>query len=92
MIPVEKQLQLFLWFASSRENYIRIADRFGMHPTTGMKCVDRVVKAVIENLLPKVLRWPSVEEQTEIKRGFSEKGLENIIGAIDGTHIRIKGP
>ena len=63
MVPVEKQVQLCLWFCASRENYIRIGDRFGMHQSTAMKCVDRVVKAILENLLPNVICWPSVADQ-----------------------------
>ena len=62
MIPIEKQLLLFLWFAATQENYIRLEDRFGMGQTTAMKCVDRVSLAIIQNLMPVLLKWPNAQE------------------------------
>lgn len=91
MVPAQKQLLIFLWFAATQENYIRLGDRFWVGQTTAIKCVERVLSAIIENLLPKVLKWPTVQE-SHVMAGFSGKGLPKVIGAIDGTHISIKAP
>lgn len=92
MVPVEKQLLLFLWFAATQENYIRLGDRFGVGQTTAIKCVDRVSLAIIQNVMPKVLKWPNLQEARKIMQGFSVRGLRKVIGAIDGSHISIKAP
>ena len=92
MVPVEKQLMLYLWFISTKENYIRIADRFGMAQSTAMKCVERVVSSILDHLLPMYLAWPSGQERKKIMDSFSSKGLQKVIGAIDGSHIPIKAP
>ena len=83
---------LYLWFISTKVNYIRIADRFGMAQSTEMKCVERVVSSILEHLLPMYLAWPSGQERKKIMDSFSSKGLQKVIGAIDGSHIPIKTP
>ena len=90
--PTQKQLLLFLWFAATQENYIRLADRFGVGQTTAIKCVERVSLAIIEDVMPKVLRWPNAKEAKVIMEGFGVRGLPKVIGAIDGSHLSIKAP
>ena len=68
MVPTQKQLLLFLWFAATQENYIRLADRFGVGQTTAIKCVERVSLAIIEDVMPKVLRWPNAKEAKVIMK------------------------
>ena len=92
MVPTQKQLLLFLWFAATQENYIRLADRFGVGQTTAIKCVERVSLAIIEDVMPKVLRWPNAKEAKVIMEGFGVRGLPKVIGAIDGSHLSIKAP
>ena len=92
MVPVQKQLLLFLWDSASRENFERLADRFGVHQVTAIRVAEKVITAIIENLLPEVIKWPTAREQEDVKKGFNIRGLKKVIGAIDGTHIKIKAP
>ena len=76
MVPVEKQLVLYLWFIATKENYIRIADRFGMAQSTAMKCVERVVSSILDHLLPMYLAWPSGQEINKLWIAFHRKGCK----------------
>ena len=65
----------------TRELYhiIRLGDRYGVGQTTSKKCVDRVSLAVIQDLMPVVLKWPSAQETKYITQGFSVRGLGKVI-------------
>lgn len=39
-----------------------------------------------------VLKWPTLQDSKKFMAGFGVKGLQKVIGAIDGTHISIKAP
>lgn len=39
-----------------------------------------------------VITWSNEEEKQETKNFFQQKGFYNVIGAIDGFHIRIDKP
>jgi len=47
---------------------------------------------VISHTAGTVITWPNDEERQEIKNFFQMKGFSNVIGAIDGSHIRIDKP
>ncbi|XP_043276044.1 putative nuclease HARBI1 [Venturia canescens] len=45
------------------------------------------------DLAPLVIKWPTGEEVEEVWAGFeASSGFPKVIGAIDGTHIRIPAP
>ena len=51
----------------------------------------RITDAVIEQML-ELISWPTGSRVKEVIGGFKEyKGMDNVIGAIDGTHIPIIG-
>ena len=42
--------------------------------------------------MPIVIKWPTGARVNEVAQGFKEfAGIENVIGAIDGSHIPILG-
>ena len=54
MTPIEKQLMIFLWFASTKDCTVRQADRFGCAQSTLIRCISKVMNAINRQLLPKV--------------------------------------
>lgn len=46
----------------------------------------------LSNLSPKFIKWPSDEEKLVIATEFAKNDFLNVIGAIDGCHIRIDKP
>lgn len=57
-----------------------------------MRAVRRVTQALFA-IAHQFIRWPSNDEAQTIIRKFKETSrFPNVIGAIDGTHIRIEAP
>ncbi|KAL2642675.1 hypothetical protein R1flu_010262 [Riccia fluitans] len=51
------------------------------------------VEAIIAELGPEYLKWPSTSEMIKVSNGFQlRSGLPNVQGAVDGTFIRIRAP
>ena len=91
--PLEHRVLVLLWFMASLDKYSSIADRFGMSESTACIAVHTLLGFVHENLLRKIIVWPSAPEQQEIKSIYSEvKQFPGVIGFIDGTHIQITQP
>lgn len=42
--------------------------------------------------MPQIIKWPERGLYRAIARAFAEKGFPDTIGAIDGSHIKIKAP
>ncbi|XP_066932339.1 putative nuclease HARBI1 [Clytia hemisphaerica] len=91
MTAFKDQLLMFLWYAATQDNFIRLADRFGVCTTTATLSVDRIGKAIINNL-KHLIKWPSRNEAKETMLAFSKNGLTKKIGSVDGSHIPIKKP
>lgn len=69
-----------------------VGDRFNMAKSTLWYCFERVVIS-LNVIAPQVIEWPSKEQIPFVKEHFRKiAGLENVIGAIDGTYIPIKAP
>ena len=63
---------------------------FGIGSSTGHKYVKQVIRALCA-IGKRHIYWPhTIEQYSEIIVGFeSHRGMPNVIGAIDGTHVAI---
>lgn len=69
-----------------------ICDRFNVGRATALRAVRRVTRALFK-VAHQFISWPSNEQAQTIMRKFKEnRRFPNVIGAIDGTHIRIEAP
>lgn len=92
-IPIDKQLLMTLWYLSGKETLNRVADRFNVTESSVVRCRDRVFKVFCDHLKSKFIQWPEGYEQNKTIDGFYQKSsFPSVIGAIDGTHIKIKAP
>lgn len=83
---------IFLWYAGHEAaSYRDVADRFCISLSTLRKVIERMTY-FLSNLSPQIITWPNYLEQQHIKQQFSTNGFENVIGAIDGSHVRIDKP
>lgn len=92
-IPIFKQLLIMLWYVSSQETLNRIADRFNVAEASVVRCRDRLFQVFLNYLKAKFITWPIGVQRENVIDGFARKAnFQNVIGAIDGTHIKIKAP
>ena len=92
-VPLEKDLLMHLWYMGSLETVRSIADRFDVSESTFVSHNRRMIDAFCEHLLGRFIKWPCEQQYCEISNVFlDKKGFPSIIGALDGTHIKIKAP
>ncbi|CAG2202153.1 HARBI1 [Mytilus edulis] len=77
--------------ALSVEQQVMIALRFH-NKSTVSRVIDRVTDSLVA-MKDDFISWPDNQRKNVIRAGFYEKaGFPNVVGCIDGTHIRITGP
>ncbi|XP_072751058.1 uncharacterized protein [Anoplolepis gracilipes] len=91
-ISAEKQLLITLWFMATPDSYRSICVKFGVGKATAWRAVKRVTYA-LHCLAPRFLKWPRGEEATRVIEEFQRaKNFPGVIGAIDGSFIKIRAP
>ncbi|XP_029171712.1 protein ALP1-like [Nylanderia fulva] len=89
-LSVEKQIAVALYKLASTAEYRVIGNTMGIHKSTVKKCVYKVVKAINQIMLQNYIYMPHEKEAKFIAQNFEEKcGIPQIIGSIDGTHIKL---
>ncbi|KAH7951591.1 hypothetical protein HPB52_010452 [Rhipicephalus sanguineus] len=83
----------FLWYAGNKATFRSVAQLFGMSESTLHEVVDRVAD-FLEAVAPKYLKMPLTEEEKQQTSVCFEAiaGFPNVLGAMDGTHIRTRCP
>lgn len=83
---------IFLWFAGHATASFRdVADRFDI-TISSLFYVIRRMTYFLSNLAENVIKWPTAEEKIEIEQYFHNNNFPGVIGAIDGSHIKIDKP
>jgi hypothetical protein len=91
-ITSTKALLLTIWYLSNTETFRQVSDRFDVFLSSAHRCLLRVLKFFL-SLRIEYIKWPTMNEYREISVGFRMKqGIDGIIGAIDGCHVRIRRP
>lgn len=63
-----------------------------MAKSTLSKAFIRII-SVLNKISSRFIRWPTQDEMVEIENGFERMlGMKNVIGAIDGTYVKIDAP
>src|SRR6266536_1315587 len=85
--PVELQLAVFLRRLGSKEDVFSVCSRYGIAEGTVLLYCKRIMKAIISHKAEYV-KWPTGQDRKFVHDGFEAiGGIEDIIGAIDGTHF-----
>ena len=85
--PVELQLAIFLQKIGSKDEIFGICSRYGISEGTVYLYCKRVMIAIL-SLKHELIIWPTGELRKMVHLGFNKiGGFNNVIGAIDGTHI-----
>ncbi|XP_054720681.1 putative nuclease HARBI1 [Uloborus diversus] len=69
------------------DEYIRLSQK------SVSRCIHDVSSAISSEVMPRQIRFPSTEEQEQIKRRvYLKHNFPGVIGTIDCTHVRIVAP
>ncbi|XP_011871036.1 PREDICTED: putative nuclease HARBI1 [Vollenhovia emeryi] len=106
-ISAEKQLLIALWFMATPDSYTyrllqffifyfvvycrSICVKFGVGKATAFRSVRRVTYA-LHCIAPRFIQWPVEVADNVIDQFARVSGFPGVIGAIDGTHIKIRAP
>ncbi|XP_018359987.1 PREDICTED: putative nuclease HARBI1 [Trachymyrmex cornetzi] len=91
-VSAEKQLLVATWFMSTPDSYRSVSTKFGIGKATAFRALRRVTYA-LHCIAPQFIQWPKGAVATKVMREFEQVcGFPNVIGAIDGTHIKIRAP
>ncbi|XP_028047037.1 putative nuclease HARBI1 [Monomorium pharaonis] len=92
-ISAEKHIISFLWYVGHESaGYRDVADRFGITISALHNVISRVTNFLM-SIAPNVIRFPTLQERELTKQFYlQQKRFPGIIGAIDGSHIRIDKP
>ncbi|KAK5648074.1 hypothetical protein RI129_002966 [Pyrocoelia pectoralis] len=91
-ISAEKAFLIALWYLSNDETFREVSDRFNVTLSSVHRSLNRVLQFLL-SLKTVVIRWPTDKEMSVITEAFRlKKGIENVIGCIDGSHIEISKP
>ncbi|XP_056003022.1 putative nuclease HARBI1 [Ostrea edulis] len=87
------QVEMALRYYATGNNMKTIGDTLGFHKSSVSRSIQDVSQALTD-LASRFIKWPSTEgEKSNIKKGFyAIAKFPGVIGAIDGTHVRIMGP
>lgn len=90
-VDPEKSLLMTLWYLGNSETFKDISSRFLVTKSTAHKTVNYVVKFLVE-IAEEYINWPNSAECEIIATDFQEKGFHGVMGAIDGSFIKISKP
>ncbi|XP_018367010.1 PREDICTED: putative nuclease HARBI1 [Trachymyrmex cornetzi] len=92
--PIEAKLcfLVFLWHLANTEPLRTISDRFDISISSVFRVICRVTAWILTKL-DDVIKWPEGQYAAYVCQEFyAKRGIPNVIGTIDCTHIKIEKP
>ncbi|XP_061170415.1 putative nuclease HARBI1 [Saccostrea echinata] len=91
-LSVQNQVMITLRYLASGSFLQVVGDTLGFDKSTVSRTVKRVTEALVARA-DTFIKWPDATAKSTIKTGFYRMaGFPNVIGCIDGTHVRIQAP
>ncbi|KAF2893363.1 hypothetical protein ILUMI_12810 [Ignelater luminosus] len=91
-ISAKKLFLLVIWYLSNQESFREVADRFNVTFSSAHRYLKRILKFLL-SIKSSVIKWSNDEEREAIIEGFRrKKGIDHVIGVIDGSDIEIPKP
>lgn len=91
-IGAKKELYIFLWYLANTNTFREISNLFGISKSAAWYTIRRVSEWLI-TIGHNYIKWPSIEQMENVALKFEAlKGISNVIGAIDCSHIKLKAP
>ena len=91
-VPREMKKVIFLWHMANQNSFREISDKFNISQSTAHNIISLMLSRICR-LAAKFIRWPSPCEKIASMVAFRNiMKRDDIIGAIDGCHIRKQRP
>ncbi|KAK0142954.1 putative nuclease HARBI1 [Merluccius polli] len=91
-IPLKQKVSLFLWYLANQNSFRELSDKFDVAQSSAHRCVVEVLQTLC-TMVPTFINWFTECEKLSVSAAFRAMcGIENIIGAIDGCHIKLQRP
>ena len=91
-LPVPQKALMFLWYMANQNSYREISDKFNVSQSTAHTAILQVL-TIMSGIVPHFVSWPRGCEKRMSSAAFQRtSGLDGVIGAIDGCHIRVQRP
>ena len=91
-LPIAKKVLMFLWYMGNQNCFREISDKFNVSSSSAHRAILQVL-TIMSTLGWAFVSWPKGCEKRASATSFQRTcGLERVIGAIDGCHIRIQCP
>lgn len=91
-IGKDKQILVTLWYLANQETFRQVSDRFGITESACYYTISHIVQSIVD-MREKYIKWPVRDSYAQVAAAFEQKkGIPNILGTIDGSHISINQP
>ncbi|KAJ8355235.1 hypothetical protein AAFF_G00083580 [Aldrovandia affinis] len=91
-IPMVKKIIMFLWYLANQNSFRELSDKFDVSQGAAHKVIVEVLDLTCL-LASSFITWPThCEKRTNAVLFRRACGIDGIVGAIDGCHIRIQRP
>ena len=93
MVDFKSELLIFLWYIANKVTIRDVADRFGVCEASVFRIRNRIADMFVKKVMKKLIKFPDHENCVNTAESFENRyGFPGVVGAIDGTHIRIPRP
>ncbi|XP_053177218.1 putative nuclease HARBI1 [Scomber japonicus] len=91
-VPLHQKLAMFLWYIGNQNSFRELSDKFNVSQSTAHHVILEIL-CILCSQTSSFISWPKEFEKATSAAAFARIcGINDIMGAIDGCHIKIQRP
>lgn len=91
-ICAQKAVLMTLWYLCNTETFRQCSDRFNVTKSSCHRTITKIINFLVKNSGQYIV-WPTGQQLHKVKSEFFKlHGINGVVGAIDGSHVKIKRP
>jgi len=81
-----------IWYLSNTETFRQCSDRFNVTKSSCHRIITKIITFLVRKSGQYIV-WPTSQQLHKVQSEFFKlRGINGVVGAIDGSHIKIKRP
>lgn len=89
-ICAQKAVLMTLWYLCNTETFRQCSDRFNVTKSSCHRTITKIINFLVKNSGQYIV-WPTGQQLHKVKSEFFKlHGINGVVGAIDGSHVKIK--